>query len=51
MIEIPVVAEGALDAEAVARLAPMTDFFGIGQEIWDSADPKAALATLLSAIS
>lgn len=51
MIEIPVVAECALDAEAVARLAPMTDFFGIGQEIWDSADPKAALATLLSAIS
>lgn len=46
MIELPVVAEGALDAATVARLAPLTDFFGIGSEIWDTEDPRAALAAL-----
>ncbi|MGR3322004.1 MAG: thiamine phosphate synthase [Pseudooceanicola sp.] len=50
MIELPVVAEGALDPDAVARLAPITDFFGIGTEIWDSPDPRAALADLLAPI-
>lgn len=50
MIELPVVAEGALDAEAITRLAPVTDFFGIGQEIWRSDDPKAALAELIAPI-
>lgn len=50
MIELPVVAEGALDAEAITRLAPVTDFFGIGQEIWRSDDPKAALAALIAPI-
>ncbi|MFP4274552.1 MAG: thiamine phosphate synthase [Paracoccaceae bacterium] len=48
MIEVPVVAEGALDAAAVARLAGATDFFGIGEEIWRSEDPVAALAALLA---
>jgi len=50
MIELPVVAEGALDAEAITRLAPVTDFFGIGQEIWRSDNPKAALAELIAPI-
>ncbi|OWU84954.1 thiamine-phosphate pyrophosphorylase [Oceanicola sp. 22II-s10i] len=50
MIELPVVAEGALDTDAIARLAPMTDFFGIGDEIWTADDPKAALAALLAPI-
>lgn len=50
MIELPVVAEGALDAEAVARLAPVTDFFGIGEEIWRSDDPRGALAALIAPI-
>ncbi|WP_375690770.1 thiamine phosphate synthase [Pseudooceanicola sp. LIPI14-2-Ac024] len=50
MIELPVVAEGALTGEAIERLAPMTDFFGIGTEIWDAKDPKAALAALLAPI-
>ena len=46
MIEVPVVAEGALDAALVATLAPVTDFFGIGDEIWLADDPAAALAAL-----
>jgi len=47
MIEVPVVAEGGLTVEAVKRLAPVTDFFGIGEEIWDDEDPAAALARLV----
>ncbi|MDP4990351.1 MAG: thiamine phosphate synthase, partial [Marivita lacus] len=51
MIEIPVVAEGGLDAEIIRRLAPMTDFFGIGEEIWRSEDPVAALKGLTAAMA
>lgn len=50
VIEIPVVAEGALDEATVARLAPYSDFFGIGEEIWRTDDPDAALGALISAI-
>jgi len=50
VIEIPVVAEGALDVESVTRLAPYTDFFGIGDEIWTTEDPVAALKLLLAPI-
>lgn len=46
MIEVPVVAEGGLDADLVRRLAPFTDFFGIGDEIWRRDEPVAALAAL-----
>jgi len=48
MIEVPVVAEGALDASLVAALAPVTDFFGIGDEVWREDDPSAALARLIA---
>jgi len=47
MIEIPVVAEGALDGDLIRLLAPHTDFFGIGDEIWRSDDPVAALGHLM----
>lgn len=50
MIEVPVVAEGALTADLVAALAPVTDFFGIGTEIWGEDDPAAAIRTLAAAI-
>ncbi|WP_299148155.1 thiamine phosphate synthase [uncultured Tateyamaria sp.] len=50
MIEVPCVAEGGLTAESIARLAPMTDFFGIGEEIWTADDPAAALTTLTVAL-
>lgn len=46
MIEVPVVAEGALDADLIRQLAPHTDFFGIGDEIWGADDPARALAEL-----
>lgn len=51
MIEVPVVAEGALTPERVARVAPHTDFFGIGEEIWSAEDPLAALADLRAAMA
>ncbi len=47
MIELPVVAEGALTLADIERLAPITDFFAIGEEIWRKDDPVAALKTLL----
>ncbi|WP_299350591.1 thiamine phosphate synthase [uncultured Shimia sp.] len=50
MIEVPVVAEGALDTEIVRSLAPVTDFFGIGEEIWHAEDPVAKLADLQAAM-
>lgn len=50
MIELPVVAEGALDAGRVAELAPITDFFGIGDEIWGQDDPTVALGALIRAM-
>lgn len=50
VIEVPCVAEGQLDAAMIAALAPMTDFFAIGDEIWGSDDPVAALKSLWSHI-
>ncbi|MBL4917520.1 thiamine phosphate synthase [Szabonella alba] len=48
MIEIPVVAEGALTAELVAGFAPVTDFFSFGPEIWGAEDAASALKSLLA---
>ncbi|MDP7150301.1 MAG: thiamine phosphate synthase [Paracoccaceae bacterium] len=51
MIEVPVVAEGDLGIDDVRSLASITDFFGIGDEIWGSDDPVARLADYRTAIS
>lgn len=51
MIEVPVVAEGSLDAGEIKALAPYTDFFGIGTEIWEADDPAQALGTLIAAMA
>ena len=48
MIEVPVVAEGALTPDLIAQLGPVTDFFGIGEEIWRDANPASALRSLLA---
>lgn len=48
MIEVPVVAEGALDLATVERLAGVTDFFAVGEEIWGQPDPAKALLALLA---
>ena len=50
MIEVPVVAEGALDEALMRTLAPVTDFFAIGDEIWRSDDPAKALGVLIKAM-
>ncbi len=50
MIELPVVAEGGLTTDSLSQLAPITDFFGIGDEIWSTEDPAATLAALLRAM-
>lgn len=50
VIEVPVVAEGGLDADMIRTLTPATDFFGIGTEIWDQDDPTQALGTLIEAM-
>ncbi len=50
VIELPVVAVGALSADIITSLAPETDFFGIGDEIWGKDDPVAALAALTAAL-
>lgn len=48
MIEVPVVAEGALSPALIEALAPITDFFAIGPEIWGAEDPLAALKALVA---
>ncbi|MEW2916401.1 thiamine phosphate synthase [Ruegeria sp. ANG10] len=49
-IEVPVVAEGGLTPELVRDIAPCTDFFGIGDEIWSQDDPLTALKALTDAM-
>jgi thiamine-phosphate pyrophosphorylase len=48
VIEVPVIAEGALTAELVAKYGPVTDFFAVGEEIWSAEDPLAALKALMA---
>ena len=48
VIEVPVVAEGALTRALIEDLAPVTDFFAIGEEIWTADDPLAALRDLVA---
>lgn len=47
MIEVPVVAEGALTPDVRETLTDVTDFFGIGEEIWRSDNPVDALSQLI----
>lgn len=46
MIELPVVAEGAVTADLVGTLAGITDFFAVGPEVWGSNDPVSALKVM-----
>ena len=48
VIEVPVIAEGALTTALVEKLGPVTDFFGVGEEIWGADDPAAALKALMA---
>ena len=49
MIEVPVVAEGALSEALVRDVSPVTDFLALGHEVWRSDDPIATLARLAGA--
>ncbi len=51
VIEVPCVAEGALDEDHIRALAPYTDFFGIGDEIWSTANPAMTLKSFVSAMT
>lgn len=46
MIEIPVVAEGAITRDLIGSLSPACDFIAIGPEIWSEEDPTEALTHL-----
>ncbi|MCT4609028.1 MAG: thiamine phosphate synthase [Pelagimonas sp.] len=50
MIEVPVVAEGGITADIARTLAPVVDFFAIGEEIWREDDPLQALNALTTAM-
>lgn len=50
VIEVPVVAEGLLDDAMITRLAPHTDFFGLGDELWKTDAPATTLQTLIKAM-
>ncbi len=49
MIEVPVVAEGGLDAQMIRTLSDKVDFLSFGSEVWDTEDPIAALTSLAQA--
>ena len=42
VIEVPIVAEGALDRAAIDAFSQVTDFFALGEEIWSTASPVEA---------
>ncbi|WP_435259558.1 thiamine phosphate synthase [Thioclava sp. FR2] len=48
VIEVPVVAEGALTRELVEKFGPVTDHFAFGAEIWGAEDPAKALKDLIA---
>lgn len=48
MIEVPVVAEGALTEDLIRAVSPHTDFFGLGDELWRQDDAAAALKSLIA---
>ncbi|WP_426033199.1 thiamine phosphate synthase [Cypionkella sp. TWP1-2-1b2] len=48
VIEVPVIAEGALTVELIEKFGPVTDFFGIGEEIWLADNPATALRVLMA---
>ena len=51
MIELPVVAEGALDEGVIAELAQACDFLALGEEVWSSEDPATRLGSLMRALA
>ncbi len=50
VIEVPVVAEGALNDDLIRKLAAHVDFFGLGDEIWSEDEPANALKRVCEVI-
>ncbi|SMX35228.1 thiamine phosphate synthase [Actibacterium lipolyticum] len=50
VVEVPIVAEGALTIETIRTLAPVSDFFGIGEEIWNTENPSETLGAMIAAM-
>ncbi|MFK7870443.1 MAG: thiamine phosphate synthase [Roseobacter sp.] len=50
VIEVPVIAEGALDTAHATALADTADFIALGEEIWGTADPVQTLGAYLDAL-
>lgn len=50
MIELPVVAEGALDETLIHAFASTTDFFALGEETWSTENPLQTLKSLIKAM-
>jgi len=50
-VEVPIVAEGNITLEAASTLAPVVDFFALGDEIWGADDPSATLGDYIKRIS
>jgi thiamine-phosphate pyrophosphorylase len=48
VIEVPSIAEGALTQALIEKFGPVTDFFGLGEEIWRHDNPAAALKALIA---
>ena len=48
IVEVPVVAEGALDADALAAIGLVADWIALGEELWREVDPSAALDALIA---
>ena len=51
VIEVPIVAEGAIDDAALQAFAPVTDFFAIGDEIWRADAPAEEAKAILAKVT
>jgi thiamine-phosphate pyrophosphorylase len=51
MVEVPVIAEGNVTLDIAKTLAPVVDFFGLGDEIWGTDNPAATLGEYLKVIA
>jgi thiamine-phosphate pyrophosphorylase len=51
VIEVPIVAEGALDEWALKTFAPMSDFFALGEEVWSADSPADKIAQIKKLIA
>ena len=51
MIEVPVIAEGALTRDLVEKFGPVADHFAFGAELWAADQPVARLKDLIAPLN